>query len=191
MDWCATMEVVAKCRTSEPVVVSPGTSGAVLFTVSHKDPVLYNSGLSYASPYAFGIALKRPDTKVIAIEGDGSILAGLGHLTTIARYAPPNLVVLVIDNGTYCTGDASLRGATSFGVDLAGMARAAGIKFALAVDDLNAFEEHLRRALVESGPAIIVCKVDPSIDRRTLKPYVRDRVEQGIEFRHQLARQVR
>jgi thiamine pyrophosphate-dependent acetolactate synthase large subunit-like protein len=191
MDWRATMEVVAKCRTSEPVIVSPGTSGAVLYTVSHRDPVLYNSGLSYASPYAFGIALKRPGTKVIAIEGDGSMLAGLGHLTTIARYAPPNLVVLAIDNGTYCTGDASLRGATSFGVDLAAIARGAGIGFAVAVADLAAFEEHLRRALAEAGPAIIVCKVDTHIDRRALKPYTLDRVEQGMEFRRQLARTMR
>jgi sulfopyruvate decarboxylase subunit beta len=187
MDWRATMEIMAKCRTHEPVIVSPGTSGAILHTVSHKDPVLYNSGLSYASPYAFGIALKRPGRKVIAIEGDGSMLAGLGHLATIARYAPPNLVVLAIDNGTYCTGDASLRGATSFGVDLAAIARAAGIGFAVAVDDLAAFEQYLRRALAEPGPAIIVCKVDPNIDRRTLRPYVLDRVEQGIEFRRQLA----
>jgi thiamine pyrophosphate-dependent acetolactate synthase large subunit-like protein len=170
------------------VVVSPGTSGAILYTVSHKDPVLYNCGLSYASPYAFGVALKRPGTKVIAIEGDGSMLAGLGHLTTLARYRPPNLVVLAIDNGTYCTGDASLKGATSYGADLAGIARAAGIEFAVTVDTLDSLEQQLRRALAEAGPALIVCKVDPRIDRRTLKPYHLDRVEQGSEFRRQLAR---
>ncbi len=187
MDWRKTMEIVAQRRTSEPVIVSPGTSGAILHTVGHKDPVLYNSGLSYASPYAMGVAIKRPGTKVIAIEGDGSMLAGLGHLTTLARYAPPNLVVVAIDNGTYCTGDASLKGATSYGADLAAIARAAGIRFAVAVDDLASFDGHLKRALAEPGLAVIVCKVDANVDRSGLTPYRIDRVEQGMEFRRRLA----
>lgn len=188
MNWYRTLEIFNRYRTDEPVIVSPGMAGAILYTIGHRQPALYNTGLSYASPYAFGLALQRPDLKVVAIEGDGSIIAGLGHLTTIARYSPRNLVVLVLDNGTYLNPpERSLPAATAYGVNLAGMASAAGIKNAIGVDDLEIFDEWIRRALAEEGPFVIVCKIDRfDRDRRELKPYARDRIEQAIEFRQYL-----
>jgi sulfopyruvate decarboxylase subunit beta len=188
MNWRRTIETFVKHRTTEAVIVSPGMAGALVYNLGHRQPALYNVGLSYASPYAFGLALQRPDLKVVAIEGDGSLTAGLGHLTTIARYRPRNLVVLVMDNGSYLNPpERSLPAATAFGVDLAGVAQAAGIEQAVAVDDLDLFEQHLRRALAEDGPSVIVCKIDRADrDRGDLKPYHRDRVEQAIEFRQYL-----
>ena len=188
MNWLRTLEILDQHRTNEAVIVSPGMTGSVLYSVGHRQPALYNVGLSYASPYALGLALQRPDLKVIAIEGDGSLIAGLGHLTTLARYRPRNLVVLVMDNGSYLNPvERSLPAATAYGVDLAGMARAAGIENAVAVDDLDLLDRTIRRALSEDGPFVIVCKIDgASLDRRTLKSYARDRVEQAIEFRQYL-----
>lgn len=189
MNWRRTIEAFVKHRTTEAVIVSPGLAGSLVYNLGHRQPALYNVGLSYASPYAFGLALQRPDLKVVAIEGDGSLIAGLGHLTTLARYRPRNLVVLVMDNGSYLNPpERSLPAATAYGVDLAGVARAAGIEQSVAVDDLELFEQHLRRALAEDGPSIIVCKIDQADrDRDDLKPYHRDRVEQAIEFRQYLA----
>lgn len=188
MNWRRTLEIFDRYRTNEPVLVSPGMAGAILYTIGHRQPALYNTGLSYASPYAIGLALQRPDLRVVAIEGDGSLIAGLGHLTTIARYRPRNLVVLVMDNGSYLNPpERSLPAATAYGVDLAGMARAAGIDNAIAVDDLDVFDKLIRRALAEEGPFVIVCKIDRT-DRGSsdVKPYARDRVEQAIEFRQYL-----
>jgi thiamine pyrophosphate-dependent acetolactate synthase large subunit-like protein len=188
MNWYHTLEIFNRHRTNQPVIVSPGMTGAILYTIDHRQPALYNTGLSYASPYAFGLALQRPDLRVVAIEGDGSIIAGLGHLTTIARYSPRNLVVLVMDNGSYLSpSERSLPAATAYGVNLAGMARAAGIEKAIVIDDLELFDEWIHRALAEEGPFVIVCKIDGSNpDRRDLKPYSRDRIEQAVEFRQYL-----
>ncbi len=188
MNWRRTLEILDQHRTNEAVIVSPGMSGTILYSVGHRQPALYNVGLSYASPYALGLALQRPDLKVVAIEGDGSLIAGLGHLTTIARYRPRNLVVLVMDNGSYLNPpERSLPAATAYGVDLARMASAAGIENAMAVDDLELLDRYIRRAFAEDGPFVIVCKIDStSVDRSTLKTYSRDRVEQAIEFRQYL-----
>src|SRR5262245_7034516 len=99
------MGILAARRTDQPVLVSPGVSGSALKQQGHRDPTLYNLSLAYAAPTAFGLALARPDLKVIAVEGDGSLLAGLGGLSTVSRYAPPNLILLVVDNGTYLSTD--------------------------------------------------------------------------------------
>ena len=48
-----------------------------------------------------GLALAQPKRRVIALEGDGSILMQLGALATIANLNPKNLVIVVWDNGMY------------------------------------------------------------------------------------------
>ena len=63
----------------------------------------------------------RPSERVVALEGDGSALAGLGVLSTIGRYAPPNLVVVVFHNGVYAScGDGQVPTAAAATTDLAG-----------------------------------------------------------------------
>src|SRR6516225_8634546 len=50
---------------------------------------------------ALGLALGRPDKRIICLQGDGSLLMNLGCLVTIAAAAPKNLVHMVVQNGTY------------------------------------------------------------------------------------------
>src|SRR4029077_10245601 len=73
-----------------------------------------------------GIALARPHRRVLAIEGEGSFYAGSVVLSTIWRLRPNNLVVVVLDNGVWGTGDGLEPTATAFGVDLVRLALAAG-----------------------------------------------------------------
>ena len=54
-----------------------------------------------ASSIGLGIALARPDKKVLVIDGDGSLLMNLGSLVTVANMSPKNLVHFVYQNGTY------------------------------------------------------------------------------------------
>ncbi len=64
--------------------------------------------LAYASPLALGVALGAPTQRVISLEGDGSMFAGIPSLGTIAREAPPNLTVIVLANGIWGTGDGTV-----------------------------------------------------------------------------------
>src|SRR5574341_2256559 len=94
---------------------------------------IYNMDMPYATPMALGMALGWPERKVIAIEGDGSLLAGPGVLTTVARYEPKNLLVFVFDNGAYLTtGSGKARTATAFGADIEQLGRAAGLQIGRA-----------------------------------------------------------
>ena len=61
--------------------------------------------MGLASSIGLGLALVQ-DAKVIAIDGDGSILTNLGTLPTIANNTADNFILLIIDNGSYgSTGD--------------------------------------------------------------------------------------
>ena len=57
--------------------------------------------MGIASSHGLGLALGRPQQRVIVLDGDGSLLMNLGSLVTIAAAAPRNLVHFVCQNGTY------------------------------------------------------------------------------------------
>jgi thiamine pyrophosphate-dependent acetolactate synthase large subunit-like protein len=81
-----------------------------------------------------GLALAQPSARVLVVTGDGEMLMGLGALATIAVQKPPNLAVVVLDNEHYGeTGGQET--ATRHGVDLAAMARGAGIADARVLRD--------------------------------------------------------
>ncbi|MBI3436938.1 MAG: aldehyde dehydrogenase [Proteobacteria bacterium] len=79
-----------------------------------------------AAMIGLGLALARPRLKVAVITGDGEMLMGLGSLATIAVQRPPNLAIIVFDNGVY--GETGMQAShTASGVDLARIARACGL----------------------------------------------------------------
>jgi len=83
-------------------------------------------GMGAAAMMGLGLALAQPAHPVAVITGDGEMLMGVGSLATIAVKRPANLAIIVLDNEHYGeTGQQET--ATRHGVDLAGMARAAGI----------------------------------------------------------------
>ena len=107
---------------------------------------IYNMDMPYATPMALGIALGWPEKKVVSIEGDGSLLAGTGVLTSIARYQPRNLIVVVLDNESYLTtGSGRSPTATASGTDIEQLARAAGMTQTSTVMEMAAAREATRQ----------------------------------------------
>jgi phosphonopyruvate decarboxylase len=96
-----------------------------------------------ASSLALGLALARPERRVIVFDGDGSLLMQLGSLATIAGAAPRNLVHLLFNNGVYHTSGAQeIPGAG--GVDFAMMARGAGYRSVCVIDEIDELRRRLR-----------------------------------------------
>ncbi len=60
-----------------------------------------HGAMGLASSHALGLALGRPDRRVIVLDGDGSLLMNIGTLVTTAEAAPKNLYHFVMENGTY------------------------------------------------------------------------------------------
>jgi thiamine pyrophosphate-dependent acetolactate synthase large subunit-like protein len=115
--------------------------------------------MGLAVPIALGVALAQPQRKVIALEGDGSILMELGSLATVAARAQKNLAIVIMDNGAYqITG--GQKALTDQGADIVAIARGCGIAQAAWAADESAFEELIELALKEDGPWLIGCRID-------------------------------
>ena len=85
------------------VVVSEiGSQTMWLHDVADHPSNLYLSGPMGMGPsVALGVALANPEKTVLALCGDGALAMNFGALTTIAKVAPKNLILAVMDNGTY------------------------------------------------------------------------------------------
>jgi thiamine pyrophosphate-dependent acetolactate synthase large subunit-like protein len=122
-----------------------------------------------AAMIGLGLATAQPQRPVLVITGDGEMLMGLGALATIGVRKPPNLAVVVLDNEHYGeTGNQPTH--TADGVDLAGVAKAAGFPLSYKVEDdaqLATVLPHLRAGL---GPVFAAIKVSDKPDKLVLPP---------------------
>jgi phosphonopyruvate decarboxylase len=107
-----------------------------------------------ASSLGLGIALARPDRRVLVLDGDGSLLMQLGSLATVAGAAPRNLVHFLFKNGVYHTSGAQgIPGGLS--VDFAMMAQAAGYRMTAVIHELADVERRLPGLLEAEGPVFV------------------------------------
>src|SRR5205814_2303024 len=142
------------------VVTIMGAVAAELQGIGHRPNFFYlQHAMGLASSMGLGIALAKPEREVVVIDGDGSVLMNLGGLTTLARYAPPNLTHVVFDNESLLSVG-GFPTATSTGSDLAAIARAAGIAGARTVDELGGFEKAAREDLTAGRLTTLVAKVE-------------------------------
>jgi thiamine pyrophosphate-dependent acetolactate synthase large subunit-like protein len=97
-----------------------------------------------AAIVGLGLAIARPDQRVLVVTGDGDMLMGLGSLATIGVERPPNLAIVVFDNGRYAeTGMQASH--TAGGVSLPEIARACGIDRVYDIADETALGEFATR----------------------------------------------
>jgi thiamine pyrophosphate-dependent acetolactate synthase large subunit-like protein len=166
MNRIEAMDAVAAARAGAVVITGPGANSGLLYERADTPATIYNMDMGYATAVALGIALARPHRRVLAIEGEGSFYAGSVVLSTIWRLRPNNLVVVVLDNGVWGTGDGQEPTATAFGVDLVRLALAAGWDERHVYSPVEAAElrHRLSSALGRGGPHLIVAKTDASKD---------------------------
>jgi benzoylformate decarboxylase len=116
---------------------------------------------------SIGAKLASPSRRVIACLGDGSTMFGIQGLWTLAKYRVP-LIVIVFNNRAYMAVKNQFRGseeririAADLGAELVGpdinfarMADTFGI-FGQRVEQPDAIEPAIKRAMEQSGPALI------------------------------------
>jgi sulfopyruvate decarboxylase subunit beta len=135
--------------------------------------------LGLCSSIALGMALGLPHRKIIALDGDGSLLMNLCSLPTIARMRPSNLVHIVFDNEVY-EASGSKKTATACGTDLVGVARAAGIKNSGWANNLSEFGRAILAGMTTNELRFIGAKV--TTERTEVSPYPLDEVENKYRF---------
>src|SRR5213075_534966 len=113
-----------------------------------------------AAMIGLGLALARPDMRVLVATGDGELLMNVGALATIAVLDPANLALLCVDNGHY--GETGYQKShTSLCVDLEKIAAGSGIKRTRTVATAAEITEGGRLLREGNGTAFVVLKVKP------------------------------
>lgn len=146
--------------TSEVVVSNLGQATLDLQRLGARGLNCYTFGaMGQCSSIGLGIALARPDVRVICLDGDGSLLMNLGSLCTIATIAPRKYALVIWDNEVHQTTGGQPT-ATAFRTSLVGIAKGAGIEKVLEPKDEAELGQVYDRMLTEDGPFVVNVKVE-------------------------------
>jgi thiamine pyrophosphate-dependent acetolactate synthase large subunit-like protein len=133
-----------------------------------------------AVPVGLGLALAQPDRSVVVVTGDGEQLMGLGAIATVAASAPPNLSVVVLDNGHY--GETGMQAShTSRGTDLVAVARACGLTRTHTITELDQLRDLAAAVRERAGTTYARVVVGTEEAARAMPP--RDGVANKNSFR--------
>ncbi len=180
------MTVLAGKLKNELVVLSLGASVDEWYNAAPhmREASLFQQQLGCVTPQAFGLAAGLPHRRIISLDTDGGVMFNLGILATLANERPKNLLVIVWDNECY----QSIGGPpthTALGiVDIAAIARGAGIKHAYTVRDLDDFGRRCDEGLKEQAPFVIVAKVERAVQPEIKRKHSDGREDKYIFVRH-------
>ncbi len=167
----ALRRVVAQTSTGATVLLaSTGFCGRELYAIEDRANHLYMVGsMGCVLPLALGLALARPDLRVIALDGDGAALMRLGAFATVGTYGTPNLLHLLLDNGAHDStgGQATVSPHVSF----TQIAAACGYASSLETDDVARIATWLDEAC-ESGPRFARLLTRPGTPRDLPRPSI-------------------
>lgn len=136
------------------VISSTGLISRELYNYQDQPEFFYMTGsLGLASSIALGVAISKPEKRVVAIDGDAALLLNMGSLATVAHFAPKNLVHILLDNGSY--GSCSEESSFSQTVDLREMAITAGYPLTARVENEEALFSTMSEFLEKDGPSFI------------------------------------
>ena len=165
-------------------LATTGKTGRELFEINDFEGNLYMVGsMGCASSMGLGLAMARPEKKVIVIDGDGALLMRMGALPTNAYYRPDNLLHILLDNNTHDStgGQATI----SHNVDFVENAASVGYPKAIYAHSAEELDELIKGWKESGGLTFIHLRIDKGspekLGRPTIKPYqVKDRLMKFI-----------
>ena len=111
-----------------------------------------------APAVGLGLALARPDDKVLVLDCDATLRTDLSSMATIAESNPENLVHFVFDDSSHLvTGGLPIPGMDQ--VDLISVAQGAGYSKTYEFDKLEEFLIGMEDIMNQTGPIFVLVKV--------------------------------
>jgi len=157
------LEILATCLDQQALTVTTLSSNANMWrSLGYGGPSFYGMNLGLCLSFAAGLSYAFPQRKVIALDGDGSLMVDPSSLILLATVSPPNLLAIVFDNQAYAVmGPTATAGRT----DLEKMAQGAGIQQTATVHTLDEFRNAVTEALAGSELRFLVARVETEQER--------------------------
>jgi len=158
-------------RETDRVIIANGAMGREFFSCVDNPRHFYLVGsMGLAASVGVGLAMQRPDIRVVVLDGDGNLIMGLGGLLLVGGAHVKNLLHLVVDNGEYATTGRQPTFSSEF--DLETISRASGYGYARRVGNKGNLKKELDCWPDREGPVFLRIAVTPgpSVDLPRL-PY--------------------
>jgi sulfopyruvate decarboxylase subunit beta len=157
----ALQEIVDK-TVDLPVVATCAATSRELAYLADRDNHLYlldAMGLTASVATGLSIALDGERVrKVVAIDGDGSLLMNMGALATAGFLCPSALLLIVLDNGSYAsTADIPTY---THQIDLGAISESCGLSV-LRANDPQELADALAMAISTTGPHVVHVRIEP------------------------------
>ncbi len=131
------------------------------FCADRKENFYLLGSMGLASSVGLGVALGRPERRVLVFDGDGNILMGFGNLAMIGALKPANLIHLVFDNEAY--GTTGNQPTLSSRVPLSEAAWASGYLSAAILESRRELLEVMPTLYRAPGPHFLQIKVSREV----------------------------
>lgn len=122
----------------------------------HEKCFLTVGGMGHASMIAFGIAVNRPDKRVICIEGDGALMMHMGSLAFLGKQRLKNMIHICLNNEAHESVGGMPTGATP---DYWKVAKETGYDFYETIGNHEELKEKLPQILEKRGMTFVEIKV--------------------------------
>jgi sulfopyruvate decarboxylase subunit beta len=180
------MKALATRLKDELVILSLGASVDEWYNAAPhmRSASLFQQQLGCVTPQAFGLACGLPHRRIVSLDTDGGLMFNLGILATLGNEQPKNLLVVVWDNECYQSIGGPPTHTASGRVDLAAIARGAGVDNAFTVRTVEEFDGHCAKGLAADVPYVVVAKVAGTVQPDIKRKHSDGREDKYIFVRH-------
>lgn len=180
------MKALAARLDNELVILSLGASVDEWYNAAPhmRAASLFQQQLGCVTPEAFGLAVGLPHRRIVSLDTDGGMMFNLGILATVGNEQPKNLFIVVWDNEMYQSIGGPPTHTASGRVDIAAIARGAGIDDAHTVRTIEEFDAHCAAGLAADTPYLVVAKVSGTVQPDIKRKHSDGREDKYIFVRH-------
>jgi len=180
------MKALAARLKDELVILSLGASVDEWYNAAPhmRSASLFQQQLGCVTPEAFGLAAGLPNRRIVSLDTDGGMMFNLGILATLGNEQPKNLFVVVWDNECYQSIGGPPTHTASGRVDIAAIARGAGVEQAFTARTVEEFDQHCAKGLASEVPYVVVAKVAGTVQPDIKRKHSDGREDKYIFVRH-------
>jgi len=158
------LEIILEEITDAIVVSTTGKTSREVYEIRNKTGItgkdfLCVGSMGHASSLALAIALEKPQTKVVCLDGDGALLMHLGAAAVIGNSQPENYLHVLLNN--HCHESVGEQPTPLERVDFQKLAEALGYSEYYYCEKENEMPGLMQKICQVKGPAFLEIRIHP------------------------------
>jgi len=154
--------ILSEISDSSIIISTTGKTSREIFEIREKNNLPHNrdfltvGSMGHCSSIALGIAISKPNKKVICIDGDGSLIMHMGSLSTIGKVSPQNFYHILINN--YAHESVGGQATSAKIIEMSDLAMSNGYKHTFSIQSANKLRSQIKKYITCQGPAFMEIK---------------------------------